>query len=82
MLSWERKCDSCGQIYSMNKTQIPKIFVMKTMPVSDLKFIDMIASPDFCDLCILPIIRFLEKKHPLRYSVNGNRIIQSISKNL
>ena len=66
----------------MNKVEIPRIFVMKTMPVSDLKFIDIIASPDLCDLCVIPHIRFLESKHPLRFSVNGNKIIQSISKTL
>jgi len=63
----------------MNNKLIPRILVTKRIDIDDLTSKDFIASPDYCDLCITQIIRFLERKSKLSFSVNGNRIIQSIT---
>lgn len=77
---WKRNCDFCGRPYNMNAREISRIYVSKKVDLSDLESKDFIASPDFCELCITQIIRFIERKNKLTFSVNGNRIIQSIVK--
>lgn len=64
----------------MNSRTIPRIYISKKIDLDDLTSKDFIASPDFCDLCITQIIRFIERRNKLKYSVNGNRVIQSIVK--
>lgn len=63
----------------MNNKLIPRVLITKRINLDDLTSKDFIASPDYCDLCITQIIRFLERKGKLFFSVNGNRIIQSIT---
>ena len=66
----------------MNSRDIPRIYVSKKIDLSDIESKEYIASPDLCEVCVIPVIRMLERRNKLRFSVNGNRIIQSISRTL
>ena len=78
--AWERTCDFCLRKYVMNSRDIPRIYVSKKIDLSDIESKEYIASPDLCEVCVIPVIRMLERRNKLRFSVNGNRIIQSVSK--
>lgn len=63
----------------MNAREIPRLYISKKIDIDDLTSKDFIASPDFCSLCMMQIIRFIERKKKLSFSVNGNQIIKNIS---
>lgn len=67
----------------MNNQEIPRLFITKKIAISDLEFKDSIASPDYCDVCIVYIQRLLEKKRKLIFQVNSNKnnpIVQLMNK--
>ena len=68
--TYVRNCDFCGIKYNMNLTEIPRINIIKRIELDDLTYKDSIASPDYCDVCIEYIIRWLGKKQPLKFNVN------------
>ena len=44
---------------------------MKRIDISDIESKDLVASPDFCDICVMYIERTLERKRKLLYRVNS-----------
>lgn len=55
----------------MNNRDIPRIYLMKRIDISDIESKDLVASPDFCDICVMYIERTLERKRKLLYRVNS-----------
>ena len=67
----------------MNNRDIPRLYLTKRIDINDLTSKDMIASPDYCDICIVYIQRILEKKRKLMYKLNSNKnnpIVQLMNK--
>lgn len=54
----------------MNLRDIPRLSISKRIDIDDLTSKDAIAMPDYCDGCIQYIIRFLQKKRPLKFTIN------------
>lgn len=80
---YQRTCDFCDRPYIMNNREIPRLYLIKRIDINDLTSKDMIASPDYCDVCIVYIQRFLEKKRKLMYKLNSNKnnpIVQLMNK--
>ena len=71
--AYERTCDFCDRKYTMNSREIPRLYLAKKIDISDIESVDYIASPDYCDICIVYIQRLLEKKRKLIYKVNSNK---------
>ena len=68
---YERTCDFCGRKYTMNNRTIPRLYLVKRIDISDIESKDLVASPDYCDICIMYIERILERKRKLLYRVNS-----------
>lgn len=65
----QRTCDFCNRTYVLNHREIPRLFIIKKVDIDDLTSKDFIASPDYCDICILYIQRILEKKRKLIFKM-------------
>lgn len=55
----------------MNHREIPRLSISKRIDIDDLTSKDFVASPDYCDVCIQYIIRFLQKKRHLHFRINS-----------
>lgn len=73
--SWRRICDMCNQPYDLNNRQVPRIMVIKKINLSDIESKDFVAEPDYCDICILVIMKMLQRKNTLRFKLLINRNI-------
>lgn len=82
-LPWERQCDFCGRTYSMNLKEIPRVIIIKKVDLDELNSKDYVAEPDFCDVCIIKIIRTMEVRRKLTFKYNKyntNYVIEKIVK--
>ena len=80
---YQRTCDFCNRTYVMNNREIPRLFISKRIDITDLESKDSIASPDYCDVCIMYIMRILERKRKLVFRVNSNKnntVVQLMNK--
>ena len=68
--AYQRTCDFCGNKYTMNNKEIPRLIITKKVDIDDLTSKDFIASPDYCGICMMYIIRWLGKKSPIHFSFN------------
>jgi hypothetical protein len=60
----------------MNSREIPRLHIVKKIDLSDLESQDMVCSPDYCDVCIMYIMRILERKRKLIFKLSyiGHRL--------